>query len=83
MTSSIEVAGVSSLSLHLAAHKNSCLFLVNVSKYGASLFLSNNDCNSLFLCVDEYWDQHPELHDIPIYYASSLAKKCMAGITFY
>ncbi len=31
------------------------------------------------VCVDEYWVTHPELHDIPIYYASSLAQKCMAG----
>ena len=30
-------------------------------------------------CIDEYWSTHPELHDIPIYYASSLAQKCMAG----
>lgn len=33
--------------------------------------------------VDEYWSQHPELHDIPIYYASSLAKKCMAVYQTY
>ena len=33
----------------------------------------------LLLILDEYWAAHPELHDIPIYYASSLAKKCMAG----
>ncbi|XP_023331965.1 cleavage and polyadenylation specificity factor 73 [Eurytemora carolleeae] len=32
----------------------------------------------LLLILDEYWAAHPELHDIPIYYASSLAKKCMA-----
>eukprot|EP00088_Acartia_fossae_P070590 TRINITY_DN9501_c0_g1_i4.p1 TRINITY_DN9501_c0_g1~~TRINITY_DN9501_c0_g1_i4.p1 ORF type:complete len:694 (-),score=174.59 TRINITY_DN9501_c0_g1_i4:82-2163(-) len=32
----------------------------------------------LLLILDEYWSAHPELHDIPIYYASSLAKKCMA-----
>ncbi|KAF7638119.1 hypothetical protein Mgra_00002347 [Meloidogyne graminicola] len=32
----------------------------------------------LLLILDEYWEQHPELHDIPVYYASSLAKKCMA-----
>ena len=31
----------------------------------------------LLLILDEYWQQHPELHEIPIYYASSLAKKCM------
>ena len=30
------------------------------------------------LILDEYWEAHPELHDVPIYYASSLAKKCMA-----
>ncbi len=29
--------------------------------------------------TDEYWAAHPELHDIPIYYASALAQKCMAG----
>ena len=33
----------------------------------------------LLLILDEYWAAHPELHDVPIYYASSLAKKCMAG----
>lgn len=32
----------------------------------------------LLLILDEYWSQNPELHEIPIYYASSLAKKCMA-----
>ncbi|KAK3157672.1 hypothetical protein QOZ80_2AG0125890 [Eleusine coracana subsp. coracana] len=32
----------------------------------------------LLLILDEYWSNHPELHSIPIYYASSLAKRCMA-----
>ncbi len=32
----------------------------------------------LLLILDEFWQAHPELHNIPIYYASSLAKKCMA-----
>ncbi|KAI6121570.1 beta-lactamase-like protein, partial [Pisolithus sp. B1] len=32
----------------------------------------------LLLILDEYWTDHPELHDVPIYYASSLARKCMA-----
>ena len=32
----------------------------------------------LLLILDDYWIKHPELHDIPIYYASSLAKKCMS-----
>ena len=29
--------------------------------------------------LDDFWASHPELHDIPIYYASALAKKCMSG----
>ncbi|XP_025419851.1 cleavage and polyadenylation specificity factor 73 isoform X3 [Sipha flava] len=37
----------------------------------------------LLLILDEYWGLHPELHDIPIYYASSLAKKCMAVYQTY
>jgi len=32
----------------------------------------------LLLILDEYWSAHPELAEVPIYYASSLAKKCMA-----
>lgn len=32
----------------------------------------------LLLILDEYWSLHPELQEIPIYYASSLAEKCMA-----
>lgn len=37
----------------------------------------------LLLILDEYWSLHPELHEIPIYYASSLAKKCMAVYQTY
>jgi cleavage and polyadenylation specificity factor subunit 3 len=37
----------------------------------------------LLLILDEYWQSHPELHNIPIYYASSLAKKCMAVYQTY
>ncbi|KAL7988043.1 hypothetical protein Chor_006962 [Crotalus horridus] len=37
----------------------------------------------LLLILDEYWQNHPELHEIPIYYASSLAKKCMAVYQTY
>lgn len=32
----------------------------------------------LLLILDEYWQAHPELQSVPIYYASSLAKKCLA-----
>lgn len=37
----------------------------------------------LLLILDEYWTQHPELQDVPVYYASSLAKKCMAVYQTY
>ncbi|GAB6026543.1 Cleavage and polyadenylation specificity factor subunit 3 [Chamberlinius hualienensis] len=37
----------------------------------------------LLLILDEYWANHPELYDIPIYYASSLAKKCMSVYQTY
>jgi len=31
----------------------------------------------LLLILDDYWAAHPEIQEIPIYYASALAKKCM------
>ena len=31
----------------------------------------------LLLILDEYWQAHPELHRVPIYYASALAKRCL------
>ncbi|KAL7002023.1 Cleavage and polyadenylation specificity factor subunit 3-I [Sarracenia purpurea var. burkii] len=37
----------------------------------------------LLLILDEYWSNHPELHNIPIYYASPLAKRCMAVYQTY
>uniref|UniRef100_A0A166DYV4 Cleavage and polyadenylation specificity factor subunit 3-I n=1 Tax=Daucus carota subsp. sativus TaxID=79200 RepID=A0A166DYV4_DAUCS len=37
----------------------------------------------LLLILDEYWANHPELHNIPIYYASPLAKRCMAVYQTY
>jgi len=32
----------------------------------------------LLLVLEAYWQQHPDLHSVPIYYTSSLARKCMA-----
>lgn len=32
----------------------------------------------LMLILEEYWDKHPELEGVNIYYASNLARKCMA-----
>ncbi|KAG6819124.1 endoribonuclease ysh1 [Arthromyces matolae] len=37
----------------------------------------------LLLVLDEYWKSHPDLHNVPIYYASSLARKCMAVYQTY
>ena len=37
----------------------------------------------LLTAADEFWHHHPELHEIPIYYASSLAKKCMGVYQTY
>ncbi|KAI9295557.1 Metallo-hydrolase/oxidoreductase [Neoconidiobolus thromboides FSU 785] len=37
----------------------------------------------LLLILDEYWQAHPELDHVPIYFASSLAKKCMAVYQTY
>lgn len=37
----------------------------------------------LLLILDEYWQAHPELHPIPIYYASPMANKCMAVYQTY
>lgn len=37
----------------------------------------------LLLILDEFWEAHPELDSIPIYYASSLAKRCMAVYQTY
>ncbi len=31
----------------------------------------------VLLILDEYWEAHPELQNVPIYYASTLAQKCM------
>ncbi|KAE8243711.1 hypothetical protein A4X13_0g6982 [Tilletia indica] len=31
----------------------------------------------LLLLLDEYWATHPELHHVPVYYASSLARRCI------
>ena len=37
----------------------------------------------LLLILDEYWSRHPELHKIPIYFASNLARKCMVVYQTY
>ncbi|KAL6131787.1 hypothetical protein ACLB2K_070160 [Fragaria x ananassa] len=37
----------------------------------------------LLLILDEYWENHPELQNIPIYYASPLAKTCLSVYETY
>lgn len=37
----------------------------------------------LLLILDEYWSRHPELQNVPIYYASNLARKCMVVYQTY
>jgi len=37
----------------------------------------------LLLILDEFWQKNPQLHEVPIYYASSLAKKCMSVYQTY
>jgi Beta-Casp domain len=37
----------------------------------------------LLLILDEHWAANPQLHSIPIFYASALAKRCMAGKCFH
>ena len=37
----------------------------------------------LLLILGDYWAQHPELHHVPIYYASNLAKRCMGVYQTY
>ncbi|KAJ7175294.1 beta-lactamase-like protein [Mycena filopes] len=37
----------------------------------------------LLLILDDYWAKHPELHGVPIYYASGTARKSMAVYQTY
>ena len=37
----------------------------------------------LLLILDEFWATHPEVRHVPIYYASPLARKCMAVYQTY
>jgi cleavage and polyadenylation specificity factor subunit 3 len=37
----------------------------------------------LLLILDEYWERHPELQKIPIYYIGNMARKCMVVYQTY
>ncbi|KAI8420524.1 hypothetical protein MSG28_008997, partial [Choristoneura fumiferana] len=55
--------------------------LITESTYGTHIHEKREERESRF--TDEFWALHPELQDVPIYYASSLAKKCMAVYQTY
>lgn len=60
------------------------IFTINSQPVLKSYMYSIIHVSVLCVCtLDEYWQNHPELHDIPIYYASSLARKCMAVYQTY
>ncbi|GAB0495792.1 hypothetical protein MMPV_007097 [Pyropia vietnamensis] len=37
----------------------------------------------LLLILDEFWEANPDIQDVPIYYASALAKRCMSVYQTY
>jgi cleavage and polyadenylation specificity factor subunit 3 len=41
------------------------------------------EAQNILLILEEYWSQHPELQTIPIWYTSSLAKRCMNVYSAY
>lgn len=61
------------------------LIHTTVSKGGRCLLpvFALGRAQEILLILDEYWEQHPELEGVKIYYASSLARKCMAVFQTY
>ncbi|KAF4790477.1 Cleavage and polyadenylation specificity factor subunit 3 [Turdus rufiventris] len=89
----IEIAGVKESTYGTHIHEkreerearfcNTVHDIVNRGGRGLIPVFALGRAQELLLILDEYWQNHPELHDIPIYYASSLAKKCMAVYQTY
>lgn len=73
--------------LPCAEHSFICVALIHdiVGRGGRCLMpvFALGRAQELLLILDEYWEAHPELDSIPIYYASSLAKRCMAVYQTY
>lgn len=62
------------------------LTVQNIVKNGGKCLLpvfALGRAQELLLILDEYWESHPEIQHIRIYYASSLAKKCMTVFQTY
>jgi cleavage and polyadenylation specificity factor subunit 3 len=61
-------------------------YVHNIVKNGGKCLLpvfALGRAQELLLILDEYWEAHAEIRDIRIYYASSLAKKCMTVFQTY
>lgn len=61
-------------------------YVHNIVKNGGKCLLpvfALGRAQELLLILDEYWESHQEIRDIRIYYASSLAKKCMTVFQTY
>ncbi|KAG2288462.1 hypothetical protein Bca52824_048066 [Brassica carinata] len=80
------IESTSGVQLHQSRHTREKRFTdvihSTVSQGGRALIpaFALGRAHELLLILDEYWDNHPDIHNIPIYYASPLAKKCMAFV---
>lgn len=73
--------GTQSLEPRLDKEMRFTSLIHNIIKRGGRVLLPVfvlGRAQELLLLLDEYWEAHPELHSVPIYYASSLARKCMS-----
>ncbi|KRX94364.1 Cleavage and polyadenylation specificity factor subunit 3, partial [Trichinella pseudospiralis] len=61
-------------------HRFTSMVYTIVSRGGRCLIpvFALGRAQELLLILDEFWTKHSELQNIPIFFASSLAKKCMA-----
>lgn len=83
------IESTSGIQLHESQHDREKRFTdvihKTISQGGRVLIpaLALGQAQELLLILDEYWSNHPELHHIPIYYASLLAKRCMTVYQTY
>ncbi|KAF2566739.1 hypothetical protein F2Q68_00025589 [Brassica cretica] len=74
------IESTSGVQLHQSRHTREKRFTdvihSTVSQGGRALIpaFALGRAHELLLILDEYWDNHPDIHNIPIYYASPLAK---------
>ncbi|PWN39753.1 Metallo-hydrolase/oxidoreductase [Ceraceosorus guamensis] len=73
--------GVQSLEPRLDKERRFTTMVHNILSRGGRVLLPVfvlGRAQELLLLLDEYWAANPSLHSIPIYYASSLARKCIS-----